>query len=336
MTPTSAGSGMLKRMPAKSKKPDFKPPHKNLLLATRIFGAVGTLILVADVIRNPTWPTPDKIFVLLTLVFMIFGRGWKLFKRLGPFVGLLLVYESFRSIVPQLNGHVNYRFLPAADKFLFRVDPTHWLQQHWWNGHVQWYDFFFYGFYMLHFILPISLALVIWKLRDKDYWRYIVTYLTVSFSAFIMFLVFPAAPPWMASELHIITPITRITSHVWQYLGIKDFPSLYNKLSPNPVAAMPSLHAAYATIFLLYVYKLFGKKWAALAAIYPLSIYLGTVYQGEHYVIDEIAGILFGVGAYFAAPYVLKGVTRAMKYTARKLQPLAKRLQTRTDSSGVK
>ncbi len=105
---------------------------------------------------------------------------------------------------------------------------------------LQWYDFVFYGFYMLHFVLPITLALIIWKKRESSYWRYIVSYLTVSFSAFIMFLVFPAAPPWMASDQGIIAPITRITSYVWQYLGITDFPSLYNRISPNPSKlAMP-------------------------------------------------------------------------------------------------
>ena len=62
---------------------------------------------------------------------------------------------------------------------------------------------------------------------------------------------------------------------------------------------MPSLHAAYATLFLIFVYKLYGKKWAAIAAIYPFCIYVGTVYQGEHYAIDEIAGALYAICAYF-------------------------------------
>ncbi len=282
----------------------------------RAVGLLGALVFIVSIVRHPTWPTPDKLFVFLVLVFMMFGQGWGVFKRLGPFVALLLVYEQFRSVVPELNKHVNFMFMPDADRFLFRTDPTHALQNVLWHGHVQWYDFFLYGFYMLHFVLPIVLALVVWKLFEKDYWRYVCAYLTVSFSGFITFLLFPAAPPWMASEKGYIAPITRVSSYVWERLGITDFPSFYNHLSPNPVAAMPSLHAAYATLFCMFIYRFFGKKWALLAAIYPLSIYFGTVYQGEHYVIDEIAGALYAVGAYFAAPYVLRGI----RYLARQVR----------------
>lgn len=263
-------------------------------------GIVGTIACLIIFIRQPSFPTPDKLLMFATFAFMIFGQGWAVLKRLLPFVGLLLVYESFRSLVPHLNSHVNYSFLINADKFLFFEHlPTNLLQNLLWHGHVQWYDFVFYGFYMLHFVLPIGLAILIWKTREKDYWRYVSTFLTTSFAGFLTFLVFPAAPPWLAYQQGLIPHITRISSDVWYAFGLHDFPSIYNKLSPNPVAAMPSLHAAYATLFLIFVYKLYGKKWAAIAAIYPFCIYVGTVYQGEHYAIDEIAGALYAICAYF-------------------------------------
>ncbi|MEO8785357.1 MAG: phosphatase PAP2 family protein [Candidatus Saccharimonadales bacterium] len=61
---------------------------------------------------------------------------------------------------------------------------------------------------------------------------------------------------------------------------------------------MPSLHAAYATLMFVFVYKLFGKRWALVAAIYPFLIFFGTVYMGEHYAIDEIAGIVYALVGY--------------------------------------
>jgi len=273
----------------------------------RIVGLVGTLACLAIFIHEPSFPTPDKLLVFATLVAMIFGQAWQVLKRLVPFVAILLIYESFRGLVPHLNGHVNYTFLINADKFLFFGHlPTAVLQRVMWHGHVQWYDFLFYIVYMLHFVLPFSLALLIWKTREKYYWRYVTTFLVTSFGGFLTFLFFPAAPPWLAAQNGYILAITRISSSVLYALGIHDFPSVYNKISPNPVAAMPSLHAAYATLFLIFVYKLYGKKWALLATIYPICIYLGTVYQGEHYAIDEIAGILYAVGGYFLVPYIWK------------------------------
>ena len=184
--------------------------------------------------------------------------------------------------------------------------PTTLLQDVLWDGRVKWYDFVFYLAYMLHFVLPFALALTVWKTRTKYYWQVISTYLVLSFAGFVTFLLFPAAPPWMAAEKGMIEPITRISSDVWFALGIHDFPSLYNKISPNPVAAMPSLHAAYATLFALFIAKFYGKKWAITAAIYPVLIYVGTVYQGEHYAIDEIIGGLYAVAAFMLVPKVMK------------------------------
>jgi len=278
-------------------------------ISLRIVGMLGALFCIALYLREPSFPTPDKLLVFLTFVFMAFGQGWQFFRRLAPFVALLLVYESFRGLVPRLNDNVNFAFMIDADRLLgFGSLPTTALQGWLWHGHVQWYDFALYLVYMLHFVLPLALALVVWKLREREYWRYITTFLTVSFAGFLTFLAFPAAPPWMASDQAYIQPITRVSSQVWAALGVHDFPSLYNRISPNPVAAMPSLHAAYSTLFALFVFKLFGKKWGLLASLYPVMIYFGTVYQGEHYLIDEIAGGLYAAGAFVAAPYILRAI----------------------------
>jgi len=266
--------------------------------AFRIVGVIGTALFVYYFATHLSWPTPDKLLVFLIFVFMMFGQGWAVAKRLIPFVGLLLVYESFRGLVPSLNNSVHYQFMIIADRGMFGTLPTTLLQNWLWHGHVQWYDFGLYFVYTLHFILPLGMAILIWKTREKMYWRFVTTFLVVSFAGFLTFLAFPASPPWLAAQKGYIEPITRVSSELWGHLGVKDFPTVYNKISPNPVAAVPSLHAAYATLLFIFVYKLYGKKWAALAFIYPFLIYFGTVYQGEHYLIDEIIGSLYAIGSY--------------------------------------
>ena len=120
------------------------------------------------------------------------------------------------------------------------------------------------------------------------------------------FLALPAAPPWLAAQEGIIEPITRISSHVWYSLGIQDFPSVYDAISPNPVAAIPSLHAAASTLFAILIFRLYGRRWGLLATSYPLLIYIGTVYEGEHYVFDLIVGAAYAVIAYKTAPWVVR------------------------------
>lgn len=273
----------------------------------KVIGVLGTIASLAIFIRNPSFPTPDKLLVFLTFVFMIFGQAIEMLKRFLPFVLILLAYESFRGIADGLNHRVEYLWMPHMDRLLFGGTlPTVMLQNWLWHDHIMWYDYAFYLPYLLHFVLPISLALYVWKRRVKMYWNVVTTYVVTSFSAFLVFLAFPAAPPWMASQLGYIEHIRRVSSDVWATLGIHDFPSFYNDISPNPVAAVPSLHAAYATIFALYITTLFKSKWRFVAWVYPVLIWVGTVYQGEHYAIDEILGALLGAGVFLATPFIAR------------------------------
>lgn len=233
-------------------------------------------------------------------------------KRLGPFVALILVYESFRGIADNLDNHVNYTLAPHVDKFLFGNLPTVYLQNWLWDGHVRWYDFVFYFPYLLFFILPLGLAILVWKTREQYYWRVVTTYLVVFFAAFLTFLILPSAPPWLAAQNHYIPHITRISSDVWYAFGLHDFPSFYSKISPNPVAAIPSLHTAASTLLVLFVFKLYGRRWGLISLTYPVVLIIGIIYQGEHYVFDVIIGILYAVLAYFLVPPAMKYIYRQL------------------------
>lgn len=292
-----------------------------------LLGGAGSLGSLGIFIVEPSFPTPDKLLIFALLIGLFFGQAKQIFIRLAPFVALLLAYESFRGIVPGLNHRVNFMWMPEVDRWMFGSLPTETLQRWWWNGQTQWYDFVFYLPYMLHFVLPLALAVIVWKTRENEYWRYVTAFVGISFAAFIVYLLFPAAPPWMASDMGLIEPVSRISSHVWFSLGINDFPSLYNQVAPNPVAAVPSLHAAYATLFAMFVIKFFKSRWTYVSLIYPVLIYLGTVYQGEHYAIDEILGAVLAVGGYYASPFVVKGLSRAWKRLHENASDLLRRLK---------
>lgn len=275
-------------------------------LFSRILGGLGVAVCVTAFILRPSFPTPDKLFIFLLFVFMAYGQAWQLFKRLFPFVAVILIYESFRSFADQLNTHVNYLLAPHIDKLLFGNLPTTYLQNWLWKGHTSWYDYVLYIPYLFHFIIPLGLAILVWKTRESEYNRGVVTYLVVAFGAFLTFFLFPAAPPWLASQNHYIQPITRISSDVWAGLGLKDFPSVYNHIAPNPVAAVPSLHAAWAVLFLIFVWKFYDWRWGIVAAIYPFLIFFGTIYEGEHFAFDVIAGTVYAVAGYLITPWLMR------------------------------
>lgn len=286
----------------------------------RTAGVLGTAFCVLEFIHTPSFPTPDKLIIFLFFVFMIFGQAWPMLKRLGPFVAVILVYESFRSVANRINNHVNYSLAPHFDKLIFGKLPAVYLQQWWWKGHTSWYDVVLYIPYLLFFVIPLGLAILVWKTRDKFYWQVVGTYTLLFFAAFITFLLFPAAPPWMASQNHVIEPIVRVSTYVWTSIGIHNFPSVYNHLAANPVAAVPSLHSACSTLFAIFIFKLYGKRWGALSMIYPTLIYIGVIYEGEHYFFDVVTGIIYAVAAYLAAPHIGRWLNHHHKKQTKRFQ----------------
>jgi len=279
---------------------------KNKAIIFKVIGIAGIAASLIAFIDRPSFPTPDKLFVFLLFIFMVAGQAREMVRRLFPFVAVMLVYESFRSVADKLNTHVDYSLAPHFDRLLFGNLPTVYLQNWLWRGRTSWYDFALYIPYLLHFILPLGLAVSVWQTRERWYWRVVWTYLVVAFGAFLTFFLFPAAPPWLASQNHYIPHIERISSDVWAGLGIRDFPSFYNHIAPNAVAAVPSLHAAWAVLFVIFIDKIYSRRWAALACLYPLLIFIGTIYEGEHYAFDVLAGILYAVAGYKITPYIMQ------------------------------
>lgn len=276
----------------------LKAAHNNqpALFWLRLITVVGVALLF--IIKRNFW-TPDTLFLVLLAVFVVFGQGRAFLLRFAPFVILLLAYDSFRSIADQLNTYVNFSPMINFDRWLFNgALPTNALQSWLWHGSLQWYDFYFYFLYTLHFVMPILLAVLFWKLRPKLYWPFVTVLVVLSFAAFFTFIIFPAAPPWMASDMQYIPHVQHISTDVWQAMGIDNPSVVYHRISPNPVAAVPSLHSAYPLLFVLFLARAFGWRRMWWTMLYPISMWIGVVYLGEHYVFDVLLGILFAIAAY--------------------------------------
>jgi len=68
---------------------------------------------------------------------------------------------------------------------------------------------------------------------------------------------------------------------------------------------MPSLHAAYPMLLLLFFWAR-GRPWMrALLVGYVLAMAFSLVYLGEHFVIDELAGWCAAAAVYFGGSRLL-------------------------------
>jgi membrane-associated phospholipid phosphatase len=118
------------------------------------------------------------------------------------------------------------------------------------------------------------------------------------------YIAYPLAPPWWASEYgYLDERVERITSRGWDAVGLQSarYELGRDMLLGNPVAAMPSLHTAVATLVALWgITRLrHPARWLLLA--YPAMMGLTLVYTAEHYVIDVLAGYVTAGVAMVAA-----------------------------------
>ena len=103
--------------------------------------------------------------------------------------------------------------------------------------------------------------------------------------------------------------------------------TLQKLFDDNPVAAVPSLHAAYSLLVVLIVRRIWPRL-TPLAVVYAIAMQFCVVYLGEHYVADLIVGdalalaVWWAVGrSRFAAPEVRRRGGGARASAARPAAP---------------
>ena len=84
----------------------------------------------------------------------------------------------------------------------------------------------------------------------------------------------------------------------------------------NPVAALPSLHAAWPFMTLLFLWRRIGS-WRWLLLAYNVIMVSVLVYGAEHYVSDILLGWLYATIVYVAVTRILDG--RETRRTARRM-----------------
>ena len=197
----------------------------------------------------------------------------------------------------------------AVDEQLFGTPPSVWLQQHLVDGATHWYDAVAALVYVTHFVsIPLVTGLVWFRLRGRfrAWLTAVVTFTVVGVAGY---LVYPAAPPWMASDLGAVGAVDRLSLVGWHYLDLTSVARLsaLGQGGSNPVAAMPSLHAGAALLVAGFLHPAVGPPWRAALAAYVLLMGLALVYTGEHYVVDVVAGWLTAAVALGAAGRVRPG-----------------------------
>jgi hypothetical protein len=267
-----------------------------------LFFAIYVLLALVSMIFFGVSIYPDRLVILLLVPVLILGQVKPFIRDWLPFLVLFFAYEYLRGIVGVYDSHVHYLAAAKADMVIWGGNlPTIWLQDHLFNPNsLQWYDYVLTCAYLLHFVAPLIMALILWLTNRSRFARFTSAFLLLSYAGLTTYLLFPAAPPWLASTQHIIPHVTKILDQTMQFfpsrLGIP-IPTVYQHFDPNLVAAVPSLHAAYPALILLYAVRLFRFK-GLFVAPYTIAVWLMVIYFGEHYFFDVLLGVAYATAAF--------------------------------------
>jgi membrane-associated phospholipid phosphatase len=263
---------------------------------------LALLVTIVLTIGVPTDRGSLLLIILAGIGIRCLGRGWPAYGRALldwlPFTAVLIAYDYSRGVADALGMPLHVADVADVDRFAFGQVPTVWLQNHFFDpGSPHWYDAVATLAYASHFLATPITAAILW-LRDRAVWvRFARRVIALALAGLATYILFPAAPPWYAARVGVIEPVVRASGRGWYWLHINHAGNLLDEgqHASNDVAAMPSLHAAYATIIALFVIHATRSRWRWLMTAYPVIMGLALVYTAEHYVIDVVLGVVYAV-----------------------------------------
>jgi PAP2 superfamily len=136
-----------------------------------------------------------------------------------------------------------------------------------------------------HFIVTLGLLGWLWWRRADLYRPLRNSLVLVNVIAFAVFWLYPVAPPRMLTHDGFSDIVA--SSHAFGSWHTGALASAANQL-----AAMPSLHMAWAAWCTIVVWRLSTRLWLrGLSLLYPCVTAFAVLATGNHYVLDVLAGL---------------------------------------------
>jgi hypothetical protein len=300
-------AGELREVPGR-REAERRRDRGRLLTVAGVVVFVGASIAIVAV--NGLFLSRDVVFLWvmagLLAVSLADVSGWLrgVVTDWLPFFGALFIYDVLRGLAgdPIFEPHVHPQI--DADQLIFFGEvPTVWLQEALFDAAApRWYDFAAWGVYLTHFFAVFLIAAWLWRASRPRFRRFRNMVLTLTGAAFVTYVLFPAVPPWLASDGGQLGETTRVVGAVWDHLGVAPASAIWEKGSTfaNEVAAIPSLHTAYPVLIMLFFWRGGGAAVRTLCLGYAIAMSLTLVYTGEHYVADVLLGWGYALAAYLA------------------------------------
>jgi hypothetical protein len=290
-------------------EPNVKPGTRSTAAILVILFIIA-LFLILFFSRHVFFVPKILIICLSLLVAAAVGRLTGFIQDWFVFIGFIYLFDSLRGsifiLTCQLDLPVYTLYAIKAEKFLFGAIPSVVLQD-WFlkspdPAGFTWLEKLITVAHGSHFVAFLIVGLFIWLYKGSHFRFYKISFYLLIFFGLLGYLAVPTVPPWMASNIFSLLPrIFRFNAVIFNMV----IPDITSGFDTNPVAAMPSLHAAFPILLGLILWRIF--RWKA----FPFNLYVflmlfAIVYTGDHYVVDIIAGGLLALLCYAAAVLITK------------------------------
>jgi hypothetical protein len=288
-----------------------------LLAAVAAYAVLLSILMISRGISV----TPDVVVVCFGFAAVLLGRGKLFLRDWIPFIAVFFAYELMRGYADRFGLPIHVTDIISLERIIGLGGlPTTFLQTlH--SGPASNPDnlaTICEGLYFLHFPLPLAIGFLLWIRQRRVYYDFVAALVILSMAAFVTYLLLPVAPPWWADKYGYVAGVLHLSPVGFE--GLKSFFGFGNyffsysniySVSPNEVAAFPSLHAGYPFLAFLFARRAFGKVgWLMLA--YTACVWFAIVYLGEHWVVDIIGGVTYASLAYVAVMHGPRWARRFM------------------------
>jgi len=276
---------------------------------TAVAAALFVAITGAAVASRGLFLSRDWLFawILVALLVLSLGdlRRWArgVARDWLPLMAVLLLYDLSEGVRQVLGTRPHVLPQLDADRLLGgSTVPTVTLQHALYvPGHPHWYDYATFAVYLSHFFVTLLVAVALWRFAHDRFGRFRTLVVALATAGFATYVLFPAVPPWLAAFDGYLPTVHRTVGEMWQHVGLAPASALFEtrKAFYNQVAALPSLHAAYPVLLLLFFWRA-GRLVRVGLGVYALAMGFTLVYIGEHYVSDIVVGWVYAVATFAA------------------------------------
>lgn len=286
----------------------WQPASRRELIALLLFFVL--LIALSDAANVRLGVEAMTVAVLLAATLITHAPGGFLRDWWFYLLGLLL-WNLSGPIAAQSTFPLHLDFMLRADRLLFfGHDPVVILQHALANPRradfLGWLAVISYN---VHLQEPYIAGYFLWRLNRAVYMQFAAATLSLVVAAFVLFILFPAVPPWMASTRYARLP------HVYNAFGaiLRHHPLPFHgtplfqffRWKGDAVAAFPSQHAAFPFLEMLAFARISVRGW--WLALWVAWILFVIVYLGEHWVVDALAGWAMAAAVFYGVLRVTSG-----------------------------